>query len=238
MKKLGIIGGLGPMATSYFIRRVTEMTDAVSDQEHIEMIIHSKPQIPDRTKFITGDSNKSPMPDLLDIGEELKERGADIIVMPCVTAHFFWKELEGKVGCKVINAIEETAEYLKKFNIKRAGIMATQGAVKSRIFQSVFLKYGIECIEPSKADEEEIMNIIYNNVKAGKDVDITAFERISDTLFKKGAQVIVLGCTELSVIKRDHNMKKGYLDVIDVLARSSVINCAKLKDDCNYLFTE
>ena len=89
MKILGVIGGLGPMATAYFVQLVTQMTDAVTDQEHIEMIIHSKPSIPDRTKYILGLSKDNPLPLLLSVEDSLIEQGANIIAIPCITAHFF-----------------------------------------------------------------------------------------------------------------------------------------------------
>lgn len=237
MKKLGVIGGLGPMATAYFMRLVTEMTDALSDQEHIEMLVHSKPQIPDRTKFILGESDKSPLPDLLDIAKELSGQGANVIAIPCITAHYFQKELQENTECEVINAIEETAKYLKEKSICKVGIMATKGAVKSRIYQEIFDNYGIESIVPYENDEEKVMHIIYNNIKAGKPLEKEIFDDISDRLFERGAKVIVLGCTELSIIKRDIKLGKGYIDVLDVLARESVKRCGKLKSNYNRLIT-
>ena len=91
MKKLGIIGGLGPMATAYFLQLLTRMSDAASDQEHMEILLHSKPQIPDRTRFILGQSPENPLPRMIEIGIGLKEQGAELIAIPCVTAHYFQK---------------------------------------------------------------------------------------------------------------------------------------------------
>ena len=98
MKKLGVIGGLGPMATAYFLQLLTQMSDAKSDQEHMEILLHSKPQIPDRTRFILGQSGENPLPQMVEIGVDLKSQGAEAIAIPCVTAHYFQKNLEDAIG--------------------------------------------------------------------------------------------------------------------------------------------
>ena len=89
MKKAGIIGGLGPKAMVYFLQLITEMTDAKTDQEHMELLIHSMPQTPDRTKFILGKSSENPLPFMMESGKELVSRGAEFIAIPCITAHYF-----------------------------------------------------------------------------------------------------------------------------------------------------
>ncbi len=238
MKRLGIIGGLGPMATAYFLRLVVEMTDARTDQEHIEVLLHSKPQIPDRTRYILGLSDENPMPDLLAVGKSLTEQGAEVIAIPCITAHFFQKQLEKEIGCQIIHAIEETAKYLESEQITHAGIMATAGTVESRLFQDILGKYHIACSVPSEKGQNKVMHIIYDNVKAGKPIEMDLFEAVSKELFDDGAQVILLGCTELSMAKRDHALCAGYLDVMEVLARSAVMECGTLKAEYEHLITE
>lgn len=238
MKRLGIIGGLGPMASAYFLRLIVEMTDAKIDQEHIEIMLYSKPQIPDRTKFILGISNESPVQQLIETGKKILAQGAEVIAIPCITAHFFQKQLEEELKCPIINAIEETAKYLKSENISRAGIMATEGTIKSRLFQDTFADYGIDCIVPDLAGQADIMHIIYDNVKAGLPVDMELFKKASRGLYDDGAEVILLGCTELSMIKRDCTIGKGFLDVMEVLARQAVMLCGTLKPGYHHLITE
>lgn len=238
MKRLGIIGGLGPMATAYFLRLIVEMTDAATDQEHIEVLLHSKPQIPDRTRYILGLSDENPMPDLLAVGKSLTAQGAQVIAIPCITAHFFQKQLEEEVGCMVIHAIEETAKYLKEEQITHVGIMATAGTVTSRLFQDIMAKYNIACSVPKEEGQRKVMHIIYDDVKAGKPIEMDLFEDVSKELFDDGAQVILLGCTELSMAKRDHALSAGYLDVMEVLARAAVLDCGKLKDEYKHLITK
>ncbi len=228
-KVLGVIGGLGPMATAYFLQLVTQMSDAATDQEHIEVLIHSKPQIPDRTRFILGKSSESPLPEMLKIGAQLAGLGAQVLAIPCITAHFFQGRLEREIGVPVINAIEETAEYLRQEGIVRAGLMATDGTVQSRLFQDTFSSYGIEVITPDEEHQAKVMHLIYQNVKAGVKPETVLLEQVGRQLSDCGAQVLLLACTELSIIKRDFVLGAEYLDVLEVLARKAVMECGRLK---------
>lgn len=238
MKRLGIIGGLGPMATAYFLRMIVEMTEAETDQEHIEVLLHSRPQIPDRTRFILGLSDESPMPHFQEIGTQLVEQGADVIVIPCITAHFFKDALEEDIGCPIIHSIEETGRYLQQEGIQQVGIMATDGTIQSRLFRDILEKYDIRCVVPEPDCQKDVMHIIYNNVKKGLPIEMDRFEAVSSELISKGAQVILLGCTELSMAKRDHHLGAGYLDVMEVLARQAVITCGTLKPEYEHLITK
>lgn len=231
MKMLGVIGGLGPMATAYFLQLLTSMTQAETDQQHLEILIHSKPAIPDRTAYILGKSNRSPLPDMTEVGRSLAAQGAEILAVPCITAHYFQRQLEEAIGVPVINAVEETAEYLRRRRIFRAGVMATDGTVESGLFQNKLREHGVEAVIPTKEDQGLVMHLIYENVKAGKSVEFPLFQRVSDRLREAGADVILLACTELSLIKRDFSLGPGYLDVMEVLARRAVLSCGSLKEE-------
>ncbi len=236
MKKLGVIGGLGPLASAYFLQLLTEMTDAKIDQEHIEIFLHSKPAIPDRTNFILNKSDKNPLPELLEAGKGLVEQGADIIAIPCITAHYFHSQLS-KLKKPVIHTIEETGIYLEKEGIKTVGIMATDGTIESNLFQNKLNQKGIKSLVPDSEGQSKVMHIIYENVKSGREIDIDMFLDVKKELFDKGAEVILLGCTELSIAKKNCNVGKNVLDVMEVLARKSVLECAKLKEEYNKLIT-
>lgn len=238
MKKAGVIGGLGPMAMVYFLQLITEMTDAATDQEHIELLVHSKPQTPDRTGYILGRSTENPLPVLAEVGINLKNSGADVIAIPCITAHYFQQELEKQIGCPILHAIEETAAYLQKEQVTKVGLMATDGTIESKLFQQVMERYGIFCYVPKKENQANVMHLIYNNVKAGKQPEMERFQQVAEELFLAGAQVILLGCTELSLIKRDNTLGNGFLDVLEVLARQVVlVTGAPLKPEYLHLIT-
>lgn len=237
MKRLGVIGGLGPMATAYFLELLIRMSDARTDQEHIEVILHSKPQIPDRTRYILGLSPENPQPFMAEIGKGLVSQGAEMIAIPCITAHYFQKQLEEQIGVHIINAIEETALHLKEAGVSKAGIMATDGTVESGLFQKTFSEYGISCEIPDREGQKQVMHLIYENVKAGKPVELSRFEEVFAELTGKGAQAVLLACTELSLIKRDYPVGAGILDVMEVLARKAVLACGHLKKEYENLIT-
>lgn len=225
------------MATAYFMTRVTEMTCASFDQEHIPMFVSSNPLIPDRTGYILDPSKDNPVPAIVNEGIKLKKAGADLLAMPCITAHYFHNTLEKKIGLPIIHGISETVKYLRDQGISSVGIMATDGTVRSMLFQNVLQANHIECILPDEKNQQRVMDFIYTYVKAGKDIDLTLFCDVLDSLSMHHAEVVLLGCTELSVIKRDKNLPSGILDVLDVLSRSAVLACGKLRPEFENLIT-
>ncbi|NLK69534.1 MAG: amino acid racemase [Clostridiaceae bacterium] len=224
-KELGIIGGLGPLATAYFMEMVVKMTDARFDCEHIPMIIYNKPSIPDRTNFILGKSNDNPYVDISEVGKTLVEQGVDYIAIPCVTAYYFYEELCKDIKVPIIDLIGETAIHLKENGISKVGIMATDGTITGGFLKQGLEKQGIEAIQPSENGQKLLMDIIYNGIKADMPFSMEDFFTVKNELVDLGAQIILLGCTELSVIKRDYSIGSGFLDVMEVLARKSVLLC-------------
>lgn len=235
MKTLGVIGGLGPMASAYFMQLLTQMSDAQTDQDHMDILMYSRPSVPDRTKYIIGESEDNPVPDMVMAGKKLKEMGADILAIPCITAHYFHKELEGKIGLPIIHAIEETVSCLEERKVAQVGILATDGTIQSELFQNALKKSGIWPVLPEAGSQKQVMEIIYRQIKAGQEVDMDCFLRISEELSDKGAQVILLACTELSLIKRDYDLPQGYLDVMEVLARTAVQSCNRVRKEYRWL---
>lgn len=231
MKKLGVIGGLGPMATAYFLQLVTQMSDAGTDQEHMEVLLHSKPQIPDRTRYILGQSTENPLPQITEVGRALVGQGAEVIAIPCVTAHYFQEQLEQSIAVPIIDAIAETVFYLRSADISSVGIMATDGTIESGLFQRAFDRGGIRYMIPDREGQRLVMHIIYENVKAGKHVEMPLFQNVAMPLFDGGAQVVLLACTELSLVRRDYCMGAGFLDVMEILARKAVLSCGRLRKD-------
>ncbi len=238
MKKLGIIGGMGPMATAYFFQLVIEMTKARTDQEHIEMLIHNCPTIPDRTQYILGNSVENPVEKMVSVGKQLAKAGVDILAVPCVTAHFFHKELEQEIGLPILHAVEECAKYLQERGYHKIGIMATDATVQMGLFEGVMQKYGMDCVYPSEEGQKKVMHVIYNNVKAGICVEKELFDAVAQELFANGAEVIILGCTELSMVKRANMTGAGFLDATELLAKCCVEQCGILKSEYVELITK
>lgn len=226
-KVLGVIGGLGPLATAHFLELTTRMTDAETEQQNLDMIVYNFPSIPDRTGYILGSNLKSPLPGLLWAGRCLAQQGVDVIAIPCVTAHFFYEELRDGIRIPIIHGVRETARHLKAQGVSSAGILATDGTIISGLFSRALSDEGIRPMIPSKARQADVMDIIYNDIKEGNPPDMEKFHAVSEELRQKGAETIILGCTELSLVKRDFFLGPGYLDSMEVLARQSLLRCGK-----------
>lgn len=236
--RLGVIGGLGPMATAYYLELLIRMTDAKCDQEHPELIVMNIPSIPDRTAYILGKSEENPVVPMIELGKQLRNLGATVLATPCVTAHYFHEALQEGTGLPMIHVIRSTAELLSKAGIRRVGLMATDGTVQSGIFQQGIEERGMEIVLPSEEAQKGVMTLIYDQVKAGIKPDLELFAAIRDDLRHSGAEVVVLGCTELSLLKKEQDLGAGILDALEVLAKESVLACGKaVKPEYHQLFS-
>ena len=229
---LGVLGGLGPLATVYFMDLLVKMTDANKDQEHIPALVMNDAEIPDRTAYILGNSDESPLPKMKEDASLLERCGCDYIVIPCNTAHYFYDEVQSAVQVPIINILDETVRYAAAQgpDIHKVGVLATEGTIESGSYKKYIEKYGLEEVRPDEHDTESLMNIIYDQVKAGREVDMMEFNRIIMNLAKRGSDVVVLGCTELSIINRDYGLTKTnryIVDSMEVLARASIEKCGK-----------
>lgn len=226
------------MATAYYLELMIRMTDAQRDQEHPEIVILNIPSIPDRTAFILGNSRENPLEPMVELGKQLKNLGATVVATPCITAHYFHEALQEGIGLPLIHGIRCTAQLLQAAGIRKVGLMATDGTVQSGIFQRQVEDCGMELVLPDEIGQKGVMTLIYDQVKAGKQPDMTLFAAIRDELRSKGAQVVVLGCTELSLLKKEQDLGSGVLDALEVLAKESVLACGKqVKAEYHQLFT-
>ena len=226
-KTLGIIGGVGPLSTAYFMEAVISMTDASTDQEHIDMVVLNHTEIPDRTDYILDHSLPNPLPMMKADAIKLQSLGVDVIVTPCNTAHYFYEELSAAVTVPFLNMITETAEDLAKLEARSAGILATNGTVRTELFQRALLHRGIQPVLPRAQYQQYVMDIIYENVKAGKPVDQRKWQAVVDEMKEAGCDRILLGCTELSVLKREFALDSYFVDALEVLAKRTVEACGR-----------
>lgn len=230
MKKhtlLGILGGLGPMSTFYFCELLTAHTKASKDAEHLDMLVSSRASTPDRTAYIIGRSSESPLPAMQEEAKRLADAGANLLVIPCNTAHYFYDGLKAVSSVPILNIIEETVLYLKQRKIQTMGLLATEGTVNSHSYHRLCDVHGIDCITPSPEEQQEISQIIYGAVKQNKPADFSAFLRISQSLLNRGCECLVLGCTELSLLKREGLNQPWYVDSLEVLAYRTILACQK-----------
>jgi len=229
-KFLGVLGGVGPLATVYFTQLLVNMTDAQEDQGHISCLIFNHAAIPDRTDYIIDPSKPNPLPVMMEDAKLLEKFGADMIVIPCNTAHYFYEQIQGSVSIPIVNIIEETVHFAAQQvpGLTKLGILATKGTLQAGSYQKACAKFGIDCAIPCPADEGALMDIIYHQVKAGRNVDFDAFLRIADAMRGSGCEALVLGCTELSIIRSDFSLRRAdIIDSMEVLARVSIERCGK-----------
>ncbi|MDR1733846.1 MAG: amino acid racemase [Oscillospiraceae bacterium] len=220
---LGVLGGLGPAASNYFMERLTALRGAKIDQEHPDVLLYSRASTPDRTSFLTGTSAVSPLPALLDSIERLNRAGAEVLAMPCVTAHHFFSELSEASGGKLINMLEETASLLRNEGVRRAGLLATTGSLQSGAFEKVLYKAGIDVLVPDRETQSRLMDLIYA-VKSGKMPRTSILEQFGARLSAQGAQRVILGCTELSLYTSKLD-SMCFVDTIEVLAARALELC-------------
>ena len=224
---LGILGGLGPSSTVYFYEMLTCLTRARCDQEHLDIVISSRASTPDRTAYILGMSDKNPVIQMTEDAKRLENFGCDVIAIPCNTAHFFYDTIAENVSVPVLNIISVTTEAVKKSGGKTMGILATEGTVKSRSYHLAAEKAGISCIEPTKAEQKVISSIIYDDIKKGRTPDIKSFMRVADALFSRGADRLVLGCTELSLLCKENSFDSRFVDSLRSLAEYCIRYCER-----------
>ncbi len=224
---LGILGGLGPMSTIYFCELLNRHTLASCDADHIDMIISSRATTPDRTAYILGRSTQDPLPVMIEEAHRLEGAGADLIVIPCNTAHYFYDGLTKECHVPVLNIITKTIEHLKTMGIERFGLLATEGTVSSGAYHRLCTPLGLQCISPSQEDQKIISSIIYDSIKQNKPVDMSAFLEVAERLLLRGCQRLVLGCTELSLLKEKLPSTLPITDSLEVLAYHTVKACNK-----------
>lgn len=224
---VGVIGGVGPQATAYFLDMVVRLTAAERDQDHLDMLVLNHARIPDRTAFILGTSPENPGPVMAEDARRLERFGVTFLVLPCNTAHHFTDEIAAAVQVPLVNIVEETvAEARGRVpELHRIGVLATSGTARAGVYQRAAASVGVDCVLPDDDDQAEVMRIIYEQVKAGLPADLAAFQGVVERLRERGAQVVVLGCTELSVVAADHDLlvaDRTLVDSLEVLARRTI----------------
>jgi len=226
-KVIGVLGGMGPEATLDFYGKLIRLTPARQDQDHLRVIIDSNPKVPDRSRAIL-QGGESPVPVLVEGAQALKRAGADFIVIPCVSAHFFLEELLQGSPLPILSIFDATADEIKRLcpSAALAGLMGTTGTIRGGRFQAVLERAGLKVLVPDQEGQEKVMYAIYS-VK-----DSQALERRSKGealakdvalgLVRGGAHLIVAGCTELPLVLRAQELPVPLVDPLVALARAAI----------------
>jgi aspartate racemase len=230
-KTVGILGGLGPEATASFFYKIVAKTPARKDQEHIPMVIFSNPKIPDRSASCLRGQNDVFI-SLIDGIKFLINSKVNLIAIPCVSSHLYYQELIEGFSIPILNIVDETTSYVanNKPEIQKIGILATTVTINKMLFTNAFNKFNIDTIVPRKEiQENSVMPAIYF-IKAGEKKRATEMiDKAIRELVARGAQAIVAGCTEISLIANPGSSSVPVIDALDCLADAVVREAFQVK---------
>lgn len=223
-KAIGIVGGMGPKATLDMFEKLLDHTDAHSDAEHIRVYIDCHTGIPDRTRAIL-EGGESPVPYIVESAKKLADCGADFLLIPCNTSHYFYDEIADLSPIPVMHMIRETVKSVKQTDVTCVGLLATDGTLRSGVYQRELESQGIAVLCPSDEGQREVMRLIYDGVKAGAETfDVSKILEELARLREAGAQRIILGCTELPLGFTAYGIPLGdTVDAADELAKAAVL---------------
>jgi aspartate racemase len=230
-KKLGIIGGMGSEAAVNMFRTVVARTEVTCDQDHLEIVIHNNSQVPDRTAAILN-QGRSPVAELLRSVALLSCCEVEAIIIPCMTSHYFLAEVQSETKITIINAIAETAQFIKGLSpvISKVGILATSGTITTGLFQKELSISGFSSIIPAPDEQQNlVMDAIYgvDGIKAGY-IDGPPKNKLveaANQLITMGAEVLIAGCTEVPLALKGSDVSVPLIDPIEVLAIAAINFC-------------
>ncbi len=222
MKTIGILGGMGPLASADLYQKITKNTCASKDQEHLHILIDSNPAIPDRTGFLLS-GGEDPLPELLRTLHRLEKAGAELLLLPCNTAHFFYPQLQEAAGVPILNMLEETANYLAtQMPGEVFGVLSTDGTLQTGILSHYLDAHGLAHCCPEQT-QPLVMQFIYEGIKKNNFTLGTAgLMQAAAELRQKGATKFILGCTELSVAASIYPFSNDFVDPLLILARRAI----------------
>ena len=197
---LGVLGGMGPLATADFLAKLVAATPAARDQEHVPVVAWSVPQVPDRMPAILG-TGPSPLPAMLEGVRALKSVGAQAIAIACNTAHFWYEEMQSQGGLPILHIADAAlAEACRRMSGgTRIGLLATSGTIAAGFYQARFQLAGYYTVLPVSGDQD----LLHQSIQLVKSNEIAAAtslaESVARTLLESGADVLIAGCTELPI---------------------------------------
>lgn len=231
--KLGVVGGVGPAATVDFLRKVVNNTPASRDQDHLRLLVEQNPQIPDRTEHLVGDG-MDPTLALYATCKKLQAGEADLIAIPCNTAHAFVEAIQSELAIPIMNMLTVTVKHIRETfpRVGKVGLLATSGTVSSGVYRRALEDHDLQEVIPSTKAQARVMNAIYGpeGVKAGftSASSVADVDAAIDDLVAQGAEIVILGCTELPLLlpaaerTTAGGNKVTLVDPTDILARRCV----------------
>lgn len=220
---VGVIGGLGPLATLDFFERVLRRTQAVREQDHLRLIIDNNTKIPDRNAHMCSDG-PSPGPALAASARGLQQAGAEVIVMACNTAHAWEADIRAAISVPFLSIIDETVKVVADLRPEAVGVLAGDACVAAGLYQNALKAAGVACIMPDASTQKSLMELIYR-IKSG-DTGETARRsaaRIARKLEALGAEAIIAGCTEIPIVLTADDIDGELVSSTDVLVERTIV---------------
>ena len=227
IKRLGVLGGMGPAASAEFMIRLVAQTPAKRDQDHIPTILWSDTSVPDRSTSMRNGDDK-PLPYLLAGIQGLVLAGCNLIVIPCNTAHLWFKEMEKQASwnAKIVHIVDSVADALRDVNVvnSKIGVMGTQATVELGLYQYRLNKLGWDCIVPTKLEMDTLVQPAIDLIKANQiETAHSMLMTVIHSLIGRGAKAVVLGCTEIPLsVREDRLQDTPIINSIDSLVKSAI----------------
>lgn len=225
---VGVLGGMGPLATIDFLHKIVQATPATADQEHVPVLAVSIPQVPDRTAAFRGEGD-SPLPAMIASGRRLVEGGAGLVVVPCNTAHLWFDDIHAALGLPMLHLVDAALEdaLAGAGRQARLGLLATDATMASGLYVNRAFNLGHEvCMQWVLPTAREMLEWVMPGIEAVKAGDIdrgrSLLLRAAGELAKRGANVLVLGCTEIPLVLNAGNAPVPVVDATAALARRAV----------------
>lgn len=229
-KVIGILGGMGPEATLDCFGKIIKNTPAKTDREHIRVVIDSNPGIPDRIAAILSDG-ESPVPALVAGCRGLEKAGADFIIIPCVTVHFFLPQIQAGSPLPVLSIIDAVADVIQRdfHETKTVGLLGTVATVESGLFQKRLARETIDTLVPDSAQQSKIVAAIKDikdtrPSRTQSEITNDLVEAARSLIDRKpdGADAIIAGCTEIPLALGQEHLPVPYFDSLTILARAAI----------------
>ena len=226
-KTIGILGGMGPLATADLFRKIVIYTPAECDNDHIRVYIDSNARIPDRTAALLH-GGADPVPEMLSALRNLEACGADCIIMPCNTAHAFLPALQTETEIPILDMLQITSGVCaQRYPGKTAAVLATTGTLQTGLYARALKAAGVPFVSPDEAGQKELMRLIYDVVKPWRPIppEKEVWTGVLDSLRARGADYFILGCTELPVLAGILGVEGPFVDPTDELACAAIRFC-------------
>ncbi len=221
-----IIGGMGTIATELYIKQINQKTPATNDQEYLNYVLVNYSTIPDRSSYLMNKGkNKNPLPYLLNVIKQQATLKPNFFVLTCNTAHYFYEELQQASTIPFLHmprlAVEEVSKNYPKGT--RVGLIGTEGTIKNKIYDPFILDAGFDLVYPTLEIQQLVSTLIFDKIKQKNELDTVIYNQILEKMFDLNCDVLILGCTELSLMEDAANYQnKHVIDPQNVLAEESV----------------